>query len=111
MHVASSVNTSDQVKSTVADSTESAQVHGVATISVNGVSLEATFRLEPEGLSVIIRGFDGADPDGGTRMSDKLLLKPGERRVIRIRRAYSGSPAHFTITRIGDGIQISSEES
>ena len=87
---------------------ESVQAPGAAAISLNGVSLEATFRLEPGGLSVVVRGFDGADPDG-TRVSGKLLLKLGERRVIRIRRAYCGAPTHFIITRIGDGVQISAE--
>jgi hypothetical protein len=84
---------------------KSVQLHGAAAVSVNGVSLEATYHLEPEGLSVVVRGFDGADPNG-TRLLDRLLLKPGEFRIIAVQRAHGPPPAHFTITRIGDGVQI-----
>jgi hypothetical protein len=79
---------------------------GVSTVSVNGVSLKATCRLEPEGLSVVVQGFDGADQNG-TQMHNRLLLKPGEHRVTTVQRAFGQPPAHFTITRIGNGIQIS----
>jgi hypothetical protein len=104
-----------QVASSVCTQTDvprkaGAQVHGAAKISMNGVSLEAIYRLEPEGLSVVVGGFDDADPDG-TRVHERLLLKLGERRVIRVRRAYHKSPIHFTITRIGDGAQISANSS
>jgi hypothetical protein len=100
--------TSSASTQTKANVGEASPAHGAAAICLNGVSLEATFRLEPGGLRVVVRGFDDADPDG-TRVSDKLLLKPGERRVIRMRRSYGGPPAHFAITRIGDGVQISGE--
>jgi hypothetical protein len=76
----------------------------LVTVSVNRVSLKATCRLQPEGLSVVVQGFDGADQNG-TQLHDGLLLKSGERRVITVRRAFGQPPAHFTITRIGDGIQ------
>jgi hypothetical protein len=79
-----------------------------ATVSVNGVSLEATYRLESGGLSVVVQGFDHADPNG-TRLHERLLLKPGEHRIITVRRAHGQPPAHFTIIRIGDGIQISAD--
>jgi hypothetical protein len=108
--VASSVSTeADATPKTVAPA-KSAQVLGAAAVSVNGVSLEATYHLESEGLSIVIRGFDNADPDG-TRLHDRLLLKPNERRVIPVRRAYCKPPVHFTITRIGDGMQISADGS
>lgn len=79
---------------------------GVSTVSVNGVSLKATCRPELEGLSVVVQGCDGADPNG-TRLHDRLLLKAGERRVITVRRALGQPPVHFTITHIGDGIRMS----
>ena len=76
----------------------------VSTVSVNGVLLKATCRLEPEGLSVVVQGFDGADQNGEW-LHNRLLLKPGERRVIILQRAF-GRPRHFTTTHIGDRIQI-----
>jgi hypothetical protein len=110
VHVASSASTQAYTTPKAGAPAESARVHGTATVSVNGVSLEATFHLEPGGMSVVVRGFDGADPDG-TRMHDRLLLKPGERRVIPVRRAYRKPPAYFTITRLGDEVQISADDS
>src|ERR1700712_1535312 len=107
VQVASSVNTQGGVLPGTGAGTEYTH-QSAATVSVNGVSLEATYHLEPGGLSVVVQGFDGADPNS-MRLHEKLLLKPGERRIIAVRRAHGQSPAHFTITRIGDGLQVSAD--
>jgi hypothetical protein len=105
VHVSSSVNTQGGTLPGTGAGTEYTQ-QSAATVSVKGVSLEATYHLEPGGLSVVVQGFDHADPNG-TRLHERLLLKPGERRVIAVRRAHGQPTAHFTIIRIGDGAQIS----
>jgi hypothetical protein len=104
VQIASSVSTQCSAVRGVSARREYAQLNAT-TVSVNGVSLEATYHLESDGLSVVVRGFDAADPNG-TRLHERLLLKPGERRIIAVRRAYGQSQAHFTIIRIGNGVQI-----
>jgi len=106
LQVASSVST--RASTAVGSRAESAELHGAASISVNGVSLEAMYHLEPGGLSVVVRAFDGDDPNS-TQLHDRLLLKPGERRVITVRRAHQ-PPLDFTITRSGDAVQISAKD-
>jgi len=107
VQAASSVNIQGGAASRANARAEHAQ-RNAATVSVNGVSLEATYNLESEGLSVMVQGFDSADPIN-TRLHERLLLKPGERRIIAVRRARSQPEAHFTIIRIGDGLQISAD--
>lgn len=76
MQVASSINTQGGALPGASARMKYAQL-SATTVSVNGVSLEATHRLESGGLSVVVRGFDSADPNG-TRLHERLLLKPGE---------------------------------
>lgn len=109
VQVTSSTSTSTDATLRGSGGPDFGQVDGHVTISVNGVSLEATYHLEPEGLSVVVRGFDGADPNS-MRLHDRWLFKPGERRVITVRRAHGQPPVHFTITRVGDGVQIVSDD-
>jgi hypothetical protein len=107
VQVASSVNTQGGALPRTGAGREYTQQSAV-TVSVNDVSLEATSHLESGGLSVVVQGFDHADPNG-TRLHERLLLKPGERRIIAVRRAHGQPPAHFTIIRVGDGVQISAD--
>ena len=107
VQVASSINTQGGALPGASARMKYAQL-SATTVSVNGVSLEATHRLESGGLSVVVRGFDSADPNG-TRLHERLLLKPGEHRVIAVRRAHGQPQAYFTIIRIGDGLQISAD--
>jgi hypothetical protein len=105
LQVASSVSTSHRV---TGGAQGVGQARGVAKVTVDGVTLEANYDLEPEGLRVNIEAFDGADPTG-TRLRDTLLLKANERRVVTVKRALGRLPAYFTITRIGGGVEILAE--
>jgi hypothetical protein len=109
VQIASSV--SSQVDATIVGTGQTSafsQGHGASTVTVNGVTLEATFRQERGGLSVVLQGFDQADP-GDTRLHEELQLKPGERRVIAVQRAHGRPPVSFTITHTGGGLQISAD--
>jgi hypothetical protein len=74
------------------------------------VTLEASFTLQSGILKVELEAFDSADPSA-RRLRDTLLLKPGQRRTICVQRALSRSPRCFTITRVGDGLQVSADSS
>jgi len=107
VQIASSV--SSQADETIAGAGQASafsQGHGTSTVTVNGVTLEATYRLERGSLNAVLQGFDHADP-GNTRLHEKLQLKPGERRVIAVQRAHGRPPISFTVTQAGGGLQIS----
>lgn len=100
---------SSQANATIAGTSQTSafsQGHGTSTVTVNGVTLEATYRLERGSLNAVLQGFDHADP-GSTRLHETLQLKPGERRVIAVRRAHGRPPVSFTVTHTGGGLQIS----
>jgi hypothetical protein len=81
------------------------QAHGSVSVSHDGVSLEATFHVNREGLRIFVRGFDLDHPEV-TPIHEWLTLQVGERRVIHVPRG-GGKPAMpFTIIRVGDGVQI-----
>ena len=109
MHVASSVSTQSDATAAAGASGRSTRTHGTSSVTVNGVTLDATYHMESEGLSVVIQGFDSADPVG-TRLDERMLLNPNERRVIAVRRAHGQPPVHFSITRVGDGMRISADD-
>lgn len=79
---------------------------GAVSVSVNDVSLEAFYHLEPEGLRVVVKGSHLSNPTAAP-FQEVLILKEGERRVIEVP-AGSGakSAVRFTVARIGDGVKI-----
>jgi hypothetical protein len=78
---------------------------GSASVSSTGLVFEATYHPHPEGLDVRIRAFELADP-GDTRIDQSLLLRPGERRVISVRRAHGKPAAQFELSCVDGGVQI-----
>lgn len=91
----------------VAAAGEKVQRHvcGSIEISQNGVSLQANHHLGWGGLCISICGFDVRDPKA-TLIRERLMLQPGERRVIAVPRCGSQTPVRFGIMRVGDGVQI-----
>jgi hypothetical protein len=107
VQIASSVSSrADEATVGAARASTFSQGRGASTVTVNGVSLEATYHLERGSLNVVVQGFDHADPDS-TRLHERLQLRPGERRVITVKRAHSRPPVSFTVTHKGGGLQIS----
>jgi hypothetical protein len=109
LQVASSVSTRVRASPEAGSRTETAQRHDAISVNLNGVSLEAVYHIEPDGLRVVVRAFDGHDPNS-TQLHDRLLLKPGQRRIIRVRRAHGKPPQVFTITCLGEAVQISAKD-
>ena len=75
-------------------------------VIVDAVTLEASYALQSGLLKVELEAFDSADPNA-TRIRDTLLLEPRECRTISVHRGLGRSPRCFTITRVGDGLQVS----
>lgn len=109
LQVARSVSARARASPEAGSRTETAQRHDATSVNVNGVSLEAVYHMEPDGLRVVVRAFDGLDPNS-TQLHERLLLKPGERRIIRVRRAHSQPPQAFVITCLEEAVQISAED-
>jgi hypothetical protein len=80
--------------------------YGTTKIVVETVTLEASYTLQSSILKVELEAFDSADPEA-TRIRDILLLKPEQHRTICVQSALGRSPRCFTITRIGDGLEVS----
>lgn len=80
--------------------------HGTTKVIVDAVTLEASYALQSGLLKVELEAFDSADPNA-TRIRDTLLLEPRECRTISVHRGLGRSPRCFTITRVGDGLQVS----
>jgi hypothetical protein len=80
--------------------------HGTTKVIVDGVTLEASYALRSGTLKVELEACDSADPNA-TRIRDTLLLEPGQSRTISIRCGLGRSPRCYTITRVGDGLQVS----
>jgi len=70
------------------------------------VTLEASYTLQPGILKVEVQVFDSAEPRV-ERRRDTLFLKPGQRETICVSRAHGRLPRSFTLTRVGDGLQVS----
>jgi hypothetical protein len=70
------------------------------------VTLEASYALQSGILKVELEAFDGSDPNA-TRIRDTLFLEPRQCRIISVQRGLGRSPRCFTITRVGDGLQLS----
>ena len=77
-------------------------------VVVDGVTLEASYTLQSGILKVEVEAYDSAEPSA-ERRRDTLLLKPGQRQIICVQRAFGRSPRCFTLTRIGDGLQVSAD--
>jgi hypothetical protein len=80
--------------------------HGTTKVVVDAVTLEASYALKSGILKVELEAFDSADPSA-TRIRDTLLLEPRQCRTISVPRGLGRSPRCFTITRVGDGLQVS----
>jgi hypothetical protein len=107
VQIASSVSSrADETTARTAWASTFSPGHGTSTVTVNGVTLEATYHLERGSLNAVVQGFDQADPDS-TGLHERLQLRPGERRVITVKRAHGRPPVSFTLTHTGGGLQIS----
>src|SRR6476661_8168229 len=78
---------------------------GSTSVRANGLVFEATHHLDPEGLEVLIRAFDVADPSG-TRVDLRLLLRDGERRLVNVPRAHGEPAAKFELFCVDGGMQV-----
>jgi hypothetical protein len=80
--------------------------HGTTKVVVDAVTLEASYALQSGILKVELEAFDSTDPKAA-RIRDTLLLEPRQCRTISVQCGLGRSPRCFTITRVGDGLQIS----
>jgi hypothetical protein len=84
--------------------------HGKTTVVVDAVTLEASYALQAGILKVELEAFDSTDPSAA-RIRDTLVLEPRQSRTISVPCAPGRSPRCFTITRVGDGLQVSASGS
>lgn len=80
-------------------------IHGSVAISHDGVSLDVSYHLSRGGLCIFVRGFDLADPEV-TLVRQRLMLQPGERRLMIVPRGGNRQAVCFIFCRVGDGMQI-----
>jgi hypothetical protein len=79
---------------------------GTTKVVIDAVTLEASYALQSGILKVELEAFDSTDPNA-TRIRDILLLEPGQSRIISVQSGRGRSRRRFTITRVGDGLQVS----
>src|SRR6476619_3893945 len=77
---------------------------GSTSVKANGLVFDATYQPDPEGLEVLIRAFDLADPSG-TRVDLRLLLRAGDRRLVNVPRAHGKPAAKFELFCVNGGVQ------
>jgi hypothetical protein len=77
---------------------------GSTSVRANGLVFDATYQPDPEGLEVLIRAFDLADPSG-TRVDVRLLLRAGDRRRVNVPRAHGKPTAKFELFCVNGGVQ------
>ena len=80
-------------------------IHGSVGIGHEGVSLEVSYHLNRDGLCILVQAFDLATCKV-TLVRERLMLQPGERRLIIVPRGGGNRSVRFMIHRVGDGVQV-----